>query len=133
VIRGDPNVELVELVAAALGDLREELVLVGGCAASLLIEAPTAMPPRATWDVDLIATVAALKEYHALEARFAARGFARDVSRDAPVCRWTLGAVKVAAASFATDSTATLVPDDHQPSEEPPCFTDSCRSPLCFV
>lgn len=94
-IRGDPNVQLVELVAAALGDLREELVLVGGCAASLLVEAPTAMPPRATWDVDLIATVTALKEYHALEARFAARGFARDVSRDAPVCRWTLGAVKV--------------------------------------
>jgi hypothetical protein len=38
-IPGDPNVQLVELVAAALGDLREELVLVGGCAASLLIEA----------------------------------------------------------------------------------------------
>lgn len=94
-IQGDPNVQIVEVVVAALGDLREELVLVGGCAASLLIESPSAAPPRVTYDVDLIASVAALKEYHALEGRFAARGFKRDVSRDAPVCRWTLGAAKV--------------------------------------
>jgi hypothetical protein len=38
VIAGDPNVQSVELVAEALGDLCDELVLVGGCAASLLIE-----------------------------------------------------------------------------------------------
>lgn len=54
----DPNVQRVEQVAAALGDLRTELVLVGGCAASLLIDAPTAPPPRVTFDVDLIAEVA---------------------------------------------------------------------------
>ncbi len=52
---------------AALGDLRDELVLVGGCAASLLIDAPTAPPPRVTFDVDLIAEVAALRNYYALE------------------------------------------------------------------
>ena len=46
----DPNVQRVELVAAALGDLCAELVLVGGCAASLLIDAPTAPPPRVTYD-----------------------------------------------------------------------------------
>lgn len=45
-IAGDPNVRSVELVAAALGDLCDELVLVGGCAASLLVDAPTAPPPR---------------------------------------------------------------------------------------
>ncbi len=41
-ISGDPNVESVELVAAALGEVCEEVVLVGGCAASLLIDAPSA-------------------------------------------------------------------------------------------
>jgi hypothetical protein len=41
-IPGDPNVRIVEAVAAALGNLCDELVLVGGCAASLLIEAPSA-------------------------------------------------------------------------------------------
>lgn len=94
-IAGDPNVQSVELVAAALGDLRDELVLVGGCAASLLIDAPTAPPPRVTYDVDLIAVVAALRNYHALAERFAGRGFTRDISPDAPICRWRIGGIAV--------------------------------------
>lgn len=94
-ITGDPNLQSVELVAAALGDLCDELVLVGGCAASLLIDAPTAPPPRVTYDVDLIAIVAALHNYHALEERFAERGFTRDISPDAPICRWRIGGIEV--------------------------------------
>ena len=94
-IAGDPNVQSVERVAAALGDLCDELVLVGGCAASLLIDTPTAPPPRVTYDVDLIAVVAALRNYHALEEQFAERGFKRDVSADAPICRWRIGAIEV--------------------------------------
>jgi predicted nucleotidyltransferase len=68
---------------------------VGGCAASLLIDSASAPPPRVTYDVDLIAEVTALRHYHALERMFAQRGFARDPSQDAPICRWTVGAVKV--------------------------------------
>jgi predicted nucleotidyltransferase len=95
VIAGDPNVQSVEVVAAVLGDLCDELVLVGGCAASLLIDRPTAPPPRVTYDVDLIAVVATLRNYHALEEQFAERGFTRDVSADAPICRWRIGAIEV--------------------------------------
>jgi len=95
VTAGDPNVQSVELVAAALGDLCDELVLVGGCAASLLIDAPTAPPARVTYDVDLIAVVAALRHYQALEKRFAERGFKHDLSPDAPICRWRIGAIEV--------------------------------------
>lgn len=94
-IAGDPNVQSVELVATALGDLCDELVLVGGCAASLLIDAPTAPPPRVTYDVDLIAVVAALRAYHALEEKFAQRGFQRDMAPEAPVCRWRIGGIAV--------------------------------------
>ena len=36
-----------------------------------------------------------LRLYHALEKRFAARGFVRDMSPDAPICRWRLGEVEV--------------------------------------
>ena len=86
----DSNVRNVEVVAAALGELCEELVLVGGCAASLLIDAPSAPPPRVTYDVDLIAVVAALPGYHRLERRFEARGFTRDTTPDAPICRWRI-------------------------------------------
>lgn len=94
-IAGDPNVLSVELVAHALGDLCDELILVGGCAASLLIDAPTAPPPRVTYDVDLLAVVTALHSYHALEKKFAQRCFTHDMSPDAPICRWRIGELLV--------------------------------------
>ena len=94
-ITSDPNVQSVELVAHALGDLCDELILVGGCAASLLIDAPTAPPPRITYDVDLLAIVTALRCYHALEEKFTQHGFTRDMSQDAPICRWRIGAILV--------------------------------------
>jgi hypothetical protein len=62
----DPNLERVEVVAAALGPLREQLVFVGGCAAGLLISDPAATPIHATLDVDLVVQVAALREYQFL-------------------------------------------------------------------
>jgi len=91
----DPNLQRVELVARALGDLCDELVFVGGCAAGMLCTSVQAPPPRATFDVDLVAEVTALAGYHALEARFAERGFVRDMAPDAPICRWRVGNVEV--------------------------------------
>ncbi len=41
-IRSDPNLAMVELIAQALGPLREQLVFVGGCAAGLLLTDPAA-------------------------------------------------------------------------------------------
>jgi len=91
----DPNLQRVELVARALGDLCDELVFVGGCAAGMLCTSVQAPPPRATFDVDLVAEVTALAGYHVLEARFAERGFVRDMTPDAPICRWRFGNVEV--------------------------------------
>ena len=85
---GDPNVAKVELVAQALGELREQVVFVGGCAVGLLLTDPAAAPPRVTYDVDLVAEVAALRGYHRLEREFSRRGFERDMAADAPICRW---------------------------------------------
>lgn len=91
----DPNVQRVEAVVEALGDLRDDLILVGGCAVGLLIDAPSAPPSRVTYDVDLVAEVAGLQDYHALERRFEQRGFRHDVSADAPICRWRIGEIMV--------------------------------------
>ena len=55
-----PNVEKVERVAHALGTLCEQLVFVGGCAVDLLLTDRAAAPTRVTYDVDLVAQVAAL-------------------------------------------------------------------------
>ncbi len=83
-----PNLDKVELIAGVLGDLREDLVFVGGCAVDLLLTDPAAAPTRVTFDVDLVARVEALSAYYALEARFASLGFKRDMTSDAPICRW---------------------------------------------
>ncbi len=90
-----PNVPKVELVAKALGDLRERLVFVGGCAVDLLLTDMAAAPSRVTYDVDLVAQVAALSGYHQLEEDFVRLGFKRDISKDAPICRWRLGNLEV--------------------------------------
>src|SRR3989304_1169164 len=50
----DPNTELLVRMAEALGDLRERLVFVGGCATALLITDPAAAPVRATQDGDAV-------------------------------------------------------------------------------
>jgi len=93
--RQRPNLAKVELVAQALGALRESLVFVGGCAVDLLLTDVAAAPSRVTYDVDLVVQVAALSGYHALEAEFASLGFKRDISQEAPICRWRLEELEV--------------------------------------
>lgn len=65
-----PNIASVELIAQALGPLREELVLVGGCAVDLLLTDSAASLTRVTYDVDMVAQVASLAGYHELERQF---------------------------------------------------------------
>jgi len=50
----DPNLGMVERIAAALGPLRERVVFVGGSATDLLITDPLAAAIRVTKDVDVI-------------------------------------------------------------------------------
>ncbi len=90
-----PNLAKLELVAHALGALREQLVFVGGCAVDLLLTDPAAAPARVTYDVDLVARVEALAGYHALEKQFARLGFKRDMAQDAPICRWRYNNLEV--------------------------------------
>lgn len=90
-----PNVPKMELVAQALGDLREQLIFVGGCAVDLLLTDAAAAPARVTYDVDLVAQVAALSGYHRLESEFSKLGFKRDTSDGAPICRWRLAGLEV--------------------------------------
>lgn len=87
----DPNVAMVEAVAARLGALREQMVFVGGSAAGLLITDPALPAIRATEDVDVVVEVATLADYHRLEKKVAGAGFQRDARKGAPVCRWRAG------------------------------------------
>lgn len=91
--KDDPNVARVEVVAKALGDAWPEFVLVGGCAAGLLVTDPARPPVRPTEDVDLAVEVATRSEYYSnVHDQLIRLGFkeAGDV-----VCRWRRGSLIV--------------------------------------
>jgi predicted nucleotidyltransferase len=91
----DPNLGILIPVVLALGDLCDSLVFVGGCAVGLLVTTERAQRVRPTKDVDVLAEVTSVKDYHALERLFETRGFEHDVSRDAPICRWLKDGIMV--------------------------------------
>lgn len=82
----DPNLPYLRQIAEALGDLREQVVFVGGAVAGLLVTDPLADSVRATRDVDAVVN-ANRAMFHRIEQAVAQRGFARDVQSDV-ICRW---------------------------------------------
>lgn len=92
---GNPNVELLARVADALGNLRERLVFVGGCATALLITDPAAPPVRVTRDVDAVVAILSLPEYLRLGEALRARGFSQSIAEGEPPYRWTFAAMKL--------------------------------------
>ena len=89
------NIKMLIHVAQHLGNLREKVVFVGGCATGLLITDPAMPEVRGTQDVDVIVEVASRLEYYRLEKELRSRGFKQDMSENAPVCRWLVDDVKV--------------------------------------
>lgn len=74
-------------VARRLGDLREQVVFVGGATVPLLLSDPSAPPVRSTNDVDVIVEIATRAAYYRLSELLRERGFKEDV--DASIlCRW---------------------------------------------
>ncbi len=84
----NPNIEILELAAVALGPICDELVFLGGCAVGLLITDSAAPPVRVTRDVDTVTEIASIAEYYEMGKRLRDRGFEVDPSKDAPICRW---------------------------------------------
>jgi hypothetical protein len=82
----DPNLPHLLRIAEALGELREQLVFVGGAVAGLLVTDPLADAVRATRDVDAVVN-ASRATFHRIEKLVAQRGFARDAGSDV-ICRW---------------------------------------------
>ena len=91
----DANTELLSRMAEALGDLRERLVFVGGCATALLVTDPAAAPVRATQDVDAVVAIASTVEYLRFGEALHARGFRQTLEEGEPPYRWSLGGMKL--------------------------------------
>lgn len=88
---GDPNIDMLELMAAKLGQLAEQLVFVGGSTTGLFITDPLLPPVRVTRDVDVITEASSRQDYHQLEESLRALGFSPDMRPEAPICRWQIG------------------------------------------
>lgn len=82
----DPNLPYLRRIAEALGDLREQVVFVGGAVAGLLVTDPLADNVRATRDVDAVVNADWLS-FRRIEEQVRRRGFARDASSEV-ICRW---------------------------------------------
>ena len=91
----DVNIQMITTVARRLGNLREKVVFVGGCATGLFITDPAMPEVRVTKDVDVIIDIATRIEYSRLEADLRSKGFKNDISEDAPLCRWLVNGIKV--------------------------------------
>jgi hypothetical protein len=82
----DPNLPSLRQIAEALGDLREQVVFVGGAVAGLLVTDPAADGVRATLDVDAVVN-GNFARFHRIEVALAQRGFVRD-EHSGVICRW---------------------------------------------
>jgi len=89
---------MLQTVADGLGDLRDEMVFVGGATIPLYLPAEDEgieYEARATEDVDCTIEVASLQEYHSLEESLRARGFFHTPGDDVPICRWVFDGITV--------------------------------------
>jgi predicted nucleotidyltransferase len=90
------NLKMVREVATAFGDLREEVVFVGGAIVDFLITDPASPEVRASMDVDVIIELASQMDYHALRGPLNSLGFKEDNSGNPPlICRWNINGIIV--------------------------------------
>jgi predicted nucleotidyltransferase len=85
------NVEMLVRAAGALGELKDEVVFVGGAVVDLFITDPAAPRPRFTEDVDVVVEVTTYAAWAAVGERLRALGFREDQREGAPLCRWLIG------------------------------------------
>lgn len=89
------NIEMLQTVANGLGELKDEVVFVGGAVAELYADNPAASDIRPTKDVDCVIELKSRMEHARLEENLRTKGFAHDTSKDAPICRMIYQDIKV--------------------------------------
>lgn len=94
------NLRMLEFVAVKLGEIRDNVVFLGGCTTGLFITDPEFPDVRYTLDVDCIVDVISLNQYHQLEKKLTKQGFKKLVSEEV-ICRW-----------FYDDATLDIMPTD---------------------
>lgn len=81
------NLRMLEFVATKLGDIRNDLVFLGGCTTGLFISDSLVPDVRYTLDVDCIVDVISRNQYYQLEKKLTKQGFKKSITEDV-ICRW---------------------------------------------
>jgi hypothetical protein len=89
------NIIMLQTVAIGLGDLKDEMVFVGGVVADLYAENPAASEIRPTLDVDCVIEISSRLEFARLGESLRTKGFKNDTSENAIICRWIYKDIKV--------------------------------------
>ena len=89
------NIEMLQIVADGLKELKDEIVFVGGAVAELYADDPASSDIRPTQDVDCTIEISSYKKLTELEEDLRSKGFANDNSQGAPICRWVYKGIKV--------------------------------------
>lgn len=82
------NITMLQTIANGLGDLKDDMVFVGGSVAELYVSNPDLSDIRPTLDVDCVIELRSKTAHAKLEDDLRALGFANDTSKGAPICRW---------------------------------------------
>ncbi|MFC2118243.1 hypothetical protein ACFLSY_06345 [Bacteroidota bacterium] len=89
------NIDMLQTVANGLGELKNDMVFVGGAVAELYASDPAASDIRPTLDVDCVIELSSRTKLGKLEENLRERGFAHDITKGAPICRWVFKDIKV--------------------------------------
>ena len=83
------NIDKVQIVAQGLGELKEQVIFVGGSVAELYADYPEISDIRPTIDVDCVVDlqISTYLDYSNLEEKLRKLGFVNDTSERAPICR----------------------------------------------
>lgn len=82
------NIEMIEDVAKALGELKDKVIFVGGATVSVYLNLEVAEEIRPTEDVDVIIEITSQGDYQLLSEKLIQMKFSPDTSKGAPICRW---------------------------------------------
>lgn len=95
------NIERIQKIASALGELNNQVVYVGGAVVELYIENPELAEVRPTMDIDCVTQFVSRTDFWKFEEQLRKKGFSNDQTPGSPICRWTYD-----------DEIVDIMPDD---------------------
>jgi len=98
------NINMLQIVANGLGELKDHMVFVGGAVAELYASDPASSDIRPTTDVDCVIELNSRMEYLKLEKKLRAKGFANDISN-----QWYLEGIEKKTVKLLPDGTEVFV------------------------